>query len=185
MKTKLLLLILFISSITINAIDGEFFIRLKNFGATWYTLKVEKIPSEFYYDANYNLATPPNLYFFRRSDSLFTIQADRVRDDSNNGTIDDNGNEFLIYYGIYKITIEYDQTECWFIIDYKDCDYSEYHYFDPDMYFYIDYQEAKIIKTNNNFNANHGDYTSATYKVYEDLKYDGYKYANTAFFMQM
>ena len=68
-------------------------------------LNLETIPGEVHYDENFSLVIPPELLSFSRNGHS-GVQADAIWGDNFNGTIDDNENEFLVYYGKFKVSVD-------------------------------------------------------------------------------
>jgi hypothetical protein len=175
---KKLFLVFLLLSTQIFGTNGELFFLIQGYTYEW-QLHFDKIPGEIYYDQNINVANPPD-YEFEYSNNFQIIQADAVHGDNNNGTIDKNGNEFLVYFGKFKITFECNGLSRTFYMDYSDCDYlTANHYFDGDLYFLMVKDEDKFILTNPSYNSNYGDFTDQTFNIWEHIKDLGYQYQNT------
>ncbi len=179
---KTFLLILFSYSF-LYATNGELFFSISNFGSNSIQLKFEKISGETYWDKNFNIITPPD-FIFSGSGTL-SVKADAAYNNSGNGTMDDNGNQFVVYYGKFKVTITGGGISESFTLDYQDCDYDSaeiYKYSTPDVYFKFAYGTNEFIWTSSDYSQNYGNYTNLTFAIWNTIKQSQYAGANYSCF---
>lgn len=154
MKKYIFLIAVFIP-LKIFSFDGEFVFQFKNFGSYPWAFRFTTIPGETYYNKWFQPVpenTQLNFFFSSKNPNVFAgrIIADHIYEPSPEGLEDDFGNNFMIYYGKYTVSIsigdqEYDNS---FTIDYKDCDYNgnSTYYGEGDIVFVCDYQYLPSIK---------------------------------------
>jgi len=177
------LYLLFFSLFIINSsycTNGELWFYISD-GPTNWQFKFEKIPGEYYYDENFNVANPPDFIFTKSGYAV--IQADAVHDNSGNGTPDDNGNKFVVYYGKFKASFNNYEGEM--ELNYLDCEYRYFippHYSNPDSYFKYSFLDHQFIRTLNGGDSTYENFTNQTYNIWEYLKYPEYAYQVTECF---
>lgn len=180
MKKNIVIFSLIMLLQNIYAIDGEYFFKTEGFDGISYQFKFEKIAGETYYDSLYQIVSPPDLVFSYNEQKV--IQADIVTGDNNNGWLDDNDKEFLVYLGKFKITLIVGGNSYIFYINTKDCDLPPLnHYTTPDYYFKIVYGTFNWIRTNSDFSLNFGNITNTTFELWS-VKDSGHQTPNTSCF---
>jgi hypothetical protein len=102
MKFKLFYLCLIFSVSSSFPIGGELFFHIIKIGS--YHVIVAKVPGEYYYDENFNIATPPD-YHFNQLSGETNLVSDFVYSDDGFSTEDYYGNRFVMYYGLWCVTI--------------------------------------------------------------------------------
>lgn len=160
----------------IFAFNGEYYLTIRGF-TSWVQIRVEKIPGESYFDAQFNYIEPPDYVFtFPSGANGNSVIADHIMGNSGNGTLDDNLVQFLVYYGKYKVSITDGQNTWYYYIDFLDADYSaagvdEYYHRSTNRYdthFIFDHSNNLFLL--NIPEEEEDDYTNFTYRVYWTLK---------------
>jgi len=179
------LYLLFFSLFFINSsycTNGELWFYVSD-GSTGWQFKFEKIPGEYYYDENYNVATPPDFVFTRSGYAV--IQADFVTGNSSNGTLDDNNNRMVVYFGKFRAYILEDgELRGEMEFNFLDCEFGQgfNKYFSGDTYFKYSFTDHQFIRCSSGGAGDHGNFTNQTYNIWEYLKYPEYAYPVTECF---